>query len=220
MSRIGKQPVPVPSGVDVTIDGQNVSVKGPKGTLELAVAEPITVSRDDDGAIVVARPDDERRNRSLHGLSRTLVANLVTGVTEGYTTKMEIFGVGYRVQLKGNTLEFALGYSHPVVIAAPEGITFAVETPTKFSITGIDKQKVGQISANIRRLRRPDPYKGKGVRYEGEQIRRKVGRKVRKIVSNTKDGASPKRKPGGESASQARPDSRLRRHGRLEQKNA
>ena len=156
--------------------GQNVSVKGPKGSLELAVAEPITVSRNDDGAIVVARPDDERHSRSLHGLSRTLVANLVTGVTDGYTTKMEIFGVGYRVQLKGNTLEFALGYSHPVVVQAPEGITFAVETPTKFSVTGIDKQKVGQISANIRRLRRPDPYKGKGVRYEGEQIRRKVGK--------------------------------------------
>ncbi|BBY49280.1 50S ribosomal protein L6 [Mycolicibacterium arabiense] len=176
MSRIGKQPVLVPSGVDVTIDGQNVSVKGPKGTLALEVAEPISVSRNDDGAIVVARPDDERRSRSLHGLSRTLVANLITGVTEGYTTKMEIFGVGYRVALKGNSLEFALGYSHPVVITAPEGITFAVETPTKFSITGIDKQQVGQISANIRRLRRPDPYKGKGVRYQGEQIRRKVGK--------------------------------------------
>jgi large subunit ribosomal protein L6 len=176
MSRIGKQPVLVPSGVDVTIDGQNVSVKGPKGTLALAVAEPISVSRNDDGAIVVARPDDERRSRSLHGLSRTLVANLITGVTEGYTTKMEIFGVGYRVALKGNSLEFALGYSHPVVITAPDGITFAVETPTKFSITGIDKQQVGQISANIRRLRRPDPYKGKGVRYQGEQIRRKVGK--------------------------------------------
>jgi large subunit ribosomal protein L6 len=176
MSRIGKQPVPVPSGVDVTINGRNVSVKGPKGTLTLDVSEPITVDRDDDGAILVTRPDDERRSRSLHGLSRTLVANLVTGVTEGYTTKMEIFGVGYRVALKGNTLEFALGYSHPVIIEAPEGITFAVETPTKFSITGIDKQQVGQISANIRRLRRPDPYKGKGVRYEGEQIRRKVGK--------------------------------------------
>jgi large subunit ribosomal protein L6 len=176
MSRIGKQPVPVPTGVDVKIDGQNVSVKGPKGSLALDVAEPITVERNDDGAIVIARPDDERRNRSLHGLSRTLVANLITGVTEGYTTKMEIFGVGYRVALKGQTLEFALGYSHPVVIEAPEGITFAVETPTKFSVTGIDKQKVGQISANIRRLRRPDPYKGKGVRYEGEQIRRKVGK--------------------------------------------
>ena len=176
MSRIGKQPVPVPAGVDVVIDGQSVSVKGPKGTLELAVAEPITVARGDDGTILISRPDDERRSRSLHGLSRTLVANLVTGVTEGYTTKMEIFGVGYRVQQKGSNLEFALGYSHPVLIEAPDGITFAVETPTKFSVTGIDKQKVGQISSNIRRLRRPDPYKGKGVRYEGEQIRRKVGK--------------------------------------------
>ncbi|HME50160.1 50S ribosomal protein L6 [Mycobacterium sp.] len=176
MSRIGKQPVPVPAGVDVTIDGQNVSVKGPKGTLALDVAQPISVSRNDDGAIVVSRPDDERRNRSLHGLSRTLVSNLVTGVTQGYTTKMEIFGVGYRVQLRGSNLEFSLGFSHPVVIEAPEGITFAVETPTKFSVSGIDKQRVGQISANIRRLRRPDPYKGKGVRYEGEQIRRKVGK--------------------------------------------
>jgi len=176
MSRIGKQPVPIPAGVDVVIDGQSVSVKGPKGTLELAVAEPITVARGDDGTILISRPDDERRSRSLHGLSRTLVANLVTGVTEGYTTKMEIFGVGYRVQQKGSNLEFALGYSHPVLIEAPEGITFAVESPTKFSVTGIDKQKVGQISSNIRRLRRPDPYKGKGVRYEGEQIRRKVGK--------------------------------------------
>ncbi|MBS9536213.1 50S ribosomal protein L6 [Mycobacterium sp. M1] len=176
MSRIGKQPVPVPSGVDVTIDGQNVSVKGPKGTLELTVAEPIEVARDDAGAIVVTRPNDERRSRALHGLSRTLVANLITGVSEGYVRKMEIFGVGYRVALKGSDLEFALGYSHPVLIKAPEGITFAVETPTKFSVSGIDKQKVGQISANIRRLRRPDPYKGKGVRYEGEQVRRKVGK--------------------------------------------
>ena len=176
MSRIGKQPVPVPSGVDVVIDGQSVSVKGPKGTLGLSVAEPITVARGDDGTILISRPDDERRSRSLHGLSRTLVANLITGVTEGYTTKMEIFGVGYRVQQKGNNLEFALGYSHPVLIEAPEGITFAVESPTKFSVSGIDKQKVGQISSNIRRLRRPDPYKGKGVRYEGEQIRRKVGK--------------------------------------------
>ena len=176
MSRIGKQPVPVPSGVDVTIDGQNVSVKGPKGALALAVAEPITVARNDDGTILVARPDDERRSRSLHGLSRTLVANLITGVTEGYTNKMEIFGVGYRVQQKGANLEFALGFSHPVIIEPPDGITFTVESPTKFSVSGIDKQKVGQISAVIRRLRRPDPYKGKGVRYEGEQIRRKVGK--------------------------------------------
>ena len=140
------------------------------------MAEPITVVRSDDGTILISRPDDERRSRSLHGLSRTLVANLITGVTEGYTTKMEIFGVGYRVQQKGSNLEFALGYSHPVLIEAPEGITFAVESPTKFSVSGIDKQKVGQISSNIRRLRRPDPYKGKGVRYEGEQIRRKVGK--------------------------------------------
>ena len=176
MSRIGRKPIPVPSGVDVTIDGQSVSVKGPKGTLDLTVAEPIKVSRDDDGAIVVTRPDDERQNRSLHGLSRSLVSNLVTGVTQGYTTNMEIFGVGYRVQLKGSNLEFALGYSHPVVVQAPDGITFAVQSPTKFTISGIDKQQVGQIAANIRRLRRPDPYKGKGVRYEGEQIRRKVGK--------------------------------------------
>jgi large subunit ribosomal protein L6 len=176
MSRIGKQPVTIPAGVDITIEGQNVAVKGPKGTLALDVAEPIEVSRNDEGAVVVTRPNDERRNRSLHGLSRTLIANLVTGVTQGYTTKMEIFGVGYRVQAKGSNLEFALGYSHPVLIEAPEGITFAVETPTKFSVSGIDKQKVGQISAVIRRLRRPDPYKGKGIRYEGETIRRKVGK--------------------------------------------
>jgi large subunit ribosomal protein L6 len=176
MSRIGKQPILIPSGVEVSIDGQQVSVKGPKGTLDLQVAEPITVARNDDGAIVVTRPDDDRHNRSLHGLSRTLVSNLVTGVTEGYTIKMEIFGVGYRVQARGSDLEFALGYSHPVLITAPEGVSFAVETPTKFSISGIDKQKVGQIAANIRRLRKNDPYKGKGVRYEGEQIRRKVGK--------------------------------------------
>ena len=160
----------------MTIDGQNVSVKGPKGTLELAVAEPITVSRNDDGAIVVAWPDDERHNRSLHGLSRTLVANLVTGVTEVTPPRWRSSASATAWWLKGSNLEFSLGYSHPVVIEAPEGITFAVETPTKFSISGIDKQKVGQIAANIRRLRRPDPYKGKGVRYEGEQIRRKVGK--------------------------------------------
>jgi len=176
MSRIGKLPVTVPAGVDVTIAGQDVTVKGPKGTLSLTIAEPITIAKNDDGSLSVDRPDDERRSRSLHGLSRTLVANLITGVTTGYTTKMEIHGVGYRVALKGSDLEFALGYSHPVPITAPDGITFAVETPTRFSVSGIDKQKVGQISANIRRLRRPDPYKGKGVRYEGEQIRRKVGK--------------------------------------------
>ncbi|GAA1479932.1 50S ribosomal protein L6 [Gordonia sinesedis] len=175
MSRIGKNPIEIPAGVDVTINGQDVTVKGPKGELSLTVAEPIVVAKEDN-TIVVTRPNDERRNRALHGLSRSLVNNLVVGVTQGYTTKMEIFGVGYRVQAKGQDLEFALGYSHPVPIKAEEGITFAVESPTKFSVSGIDKQKVGQISANIRRLRRPDPYKGKGIRYEGEQIRRKVGK--------------------------------------------
>src|SRR6201986_5343581 len=176
MSSIVKQPIQIPSGVEVSIDGQQVSVKGPKGALDLKVSEPISVARNEDGAIVVTRPDDDRHNRSLHGLSRTLVSNLVTGVTHGYTIKMEIFGVGYRVQAKGSNLEVALGYSHPVVVQPPDGVTFAVESPTKFSISGIDKQKVGQIAANIRRLRRSDPYKGKGVRYEGEQIRRKVGK--------------------------------------------
>ncbi|OZF06505.1 MULTISPECIES: 50S ribosomal protein L6 [Nocardiaceae] len=176
MSRIGKLPVTVPAGVDITIDGQNVAVKGPKGALSLTIAEPIQIARADDGSIAVTRPDDERRSRALHGLSRTLVANLITGVTNGYTTKMEIHGVGYRTVLKGRDLEFALGYSHPVLIEAPEGITFTVESPTRFTITGIDKQAVGQIAANIRRLRRPDPYKGKGIRYEGEVIRRKVGK--------------------------------------------
>ena len=176
MSRIGKIPVAVPAGVDVTIDGQDVAIKGPKGSLSLTVSEPISVAKGEDGALLVTRPDDERRSRALHGLSRTLVQNMVTGVTAGYTTKMEIHGVGYRVALKGQDLEFALGYSHPVPIEAPEGITFAVESPTKFSISGIDKQKVGQIAANIRRLRKSDPYKGKGIRYEGEQVRRKVGK--------------------------------------------
>ncbi|MEU0466348.1 MULTISPECIES: 50S ribosomal protein L6 [Amycolatopsis] len=176
MSRIGKQPITVPSGVEVTIDGQNISVKGPKGTLSHTIAEPITVERGEDGALLVKRPDDERESRALHGLTRTLVNNLVVGVTEGYEKKLEIHGVGYRVQAKGSNLEFALGYSHPVLIEAPEGITFKVETPTRFSVSGIDKQKVGQIAAVIRRLRRPDPYKGKGLRYEGERIRRKVGK--------------------------------------------
>ncbi|MBF6327556.1 50S ribosomal protein L6 [Nocardia transvalensis] len=176
MSRIGKKPIPVPTGVEVTIDGQHVTVKGSKGTLSHVVAEPITVAKGEDGAIEVIRPDDERRNRSLHGLTRTLIANMITGVTSGYEKKMEIFGVGYRVQQKGSNLEFALGYSHPVPVEAPEGITFKVETPTKFSVSGIDKQKVGQIAAVIHGLRKPDPYKGKGIRYEGEVVRRKVGK--------------------------------------------
>ncbi|EHR59435.1 50S ribosomal protein L6 [Saccharomonospora cyanea] len=176
MSRIGKLPITVPSGVDVNIDGQHITVKGPKGTLEHTVPEPITVERGEDGTLVVKRPDEERESRALHGLTRTLVNNLVVGVTQGYEKRMEIHGVGYRVQAKGSDLEFALGYSHPVLIKAPEGITFKVESPTKFSVSGIDKQKVGQIAAVIRRLRRPDPYKGKGLRYEGERIRRKVGK--------------------------------------------
>jgi large subunit ribosomal protein L6 len=176
MSRIGKLPVAVPSGVEVTINGQHIQVKGPKGTLEHTIAEPITVERAEDGTLQVKRPDEERTSRALHGLTRTLVNNLVVGVTEGYEKKLEIHGVGYRVQAKGSDLEFALGYSHPVKIEAPEGITFKVETPTRFSVSGIDKQKVGQISAVIRKLRRPDPYKGKGLRYEGEKIRRKVGK--------------------------------------------
>lgn len=176
MSRIGKLPVAVPSGVEVTIEGQRISVKGPKGTLEHTIAEPITVERDESGTLLIKRPDDERYSKAMHGLTRTLVNNLVVGVTAGYEKKLEIHGVGYRVQAKGSDLEFALGYSHPVKIEAPEGITFKVETPTRFSVSGIDKQKVGQISAVIRKLRRPDPYKGKGLRYEGEKIRRKVGK--------------------------------------------
>lgn len=176
MSRIGKVPVPVPAGVDVTIDGAQVTVKGPKGTLDHTVPSPIQVTRGDDGALVVTRPDDERDSRSLHGLTRTLLANLVTGVTEGYTKKLEIVGTGYRVTAKGSDLEFALGFSHPVLVTAPEGITFAVETPTRFSVSGIDKQQVGEVAANIRKIRKPEPYKGKGVRYAGEVVRRKAGK--------------------------------------------
>jgi large subunit ribosomal protein L6 len=179
MSRIGKLPITVPSGVDVAVDDQLVTVKGPKGTLSHKVAEPITVSQE-DGSIAVARPDDERLSKSLHGLSRTLIANMVTGVTNGYTKTLEIVGTGYRVTAKGSDLEFALGYSHPVLVKAPEGITFRVETPTRFAVEGIDKQKVGEVAANIRKLRKPDPYKGKGVRYQGEVIRRKAGKAGKK----------------------------------------
>ncbi|MDQ3502427.1 MAG: 50S ribosomal protein L6 [Actinomycetota bacterium] len=176
MSRIGRLPIPVPSGVEVTLDGQLVTVKGPKGTLSHSVASPITIERSEDGTLQVARPDDERASRSLHGLTRSLVANMVVGVTDGYAKAMEIRGVGYRVAAKGSDLEFALGYSHPVPVAAPDGITFEVSSPTKFVVRGIDKQKVGEVAANIRKLRKPDPYKGKGVRYEGEQIKLKVGK--------------------------------------------
>ena len=176
MSRIGRVPVPVPTGVDVDINGAVVTVKGPKGTLTHTIPAPIEVARDEAGALVVTRPDDERASRSLHGLTRTLLANLVIGVTEGYVKKLEIVGTGYRVAAKGADLEFALGFSHPVVIPPPDGITFAVDTPTRFSVSGIDKQLVGETAANIRKLRKPDPYKGKGVRYAGENVRRKVGK--------------------------------------------
>ena len=175
MSRIGKRPVQVPSGVEVTIDGRQVTVKGPKGTLEHTVAEPIAVSFD-DGVISVTRPDDERKSRLLHGLTRTLIDNMVVGVTQGYSKAMEIVGTGYRVVAKGSNLEFSLGYSHTIVVSAPEGITFAVESPTKFSVNGINKQQVGEVAANIRKLRKPEPYKGKGVRYADENVRRKAGK--------------------------------------------
>jgi large subunit ribosomal protein L6 len=175
MSRIGRMPVTVPSGVDVTISGREVTVKGPKGTLSLQVSAPIEVNQE-DGVITVTRPSDEGEVRALHGLSRSLIANMVTGVTEGYRKTLEIVGVGYRVQARGDNLEFALGFSHPVPVNAPDGISFKVETPTRFIVEGIDKQQVGEVAANIRKLRKPDPYKGKGVRYQGEQIRRKVGK--------------------------------------------
>ena len=176
MSRIGRLAIPVPSGVEVTLDGQLVTVKGPKGTLSHAVAEPIRVENAADGTLAVTRADDLRESRSLHGLTRSLVANMVTGVTSGYSKGMEIRGVGYRVVAMGANLEFALGYSHPVPVLAPDGISFAVASPTRFTVSGIDKQKVGEVAANIRKLRKPDPYKGKGVRYEGEQIKLKVGK--------------------------------------------
>ncbi|MBB4929378.1 large subunit ribosomal protein L6 [Lipingzhangella halophila] len=175
MSRIGRLPISVPKGVEVTIDGQDVKVKGPKGELSHSVAEPITVSHE-DSTITVERPDDHPDNRSLHGLTRALLANLVEGVSKGFTKTLEIHGVGYRVQARGDNLEFSLGYSHPVVVEPPEGVTFRVERPTLLHVEGIDKQLVGQVAANIRSLRKPDPYKAKGVRYQGEQIRRKSGK--------------------------------------------
>ena len=176
MSRIGKLPVAVPSGVDVAIDGALVTVKGPKGTLSHSVAAPIVVEQG-EGVLDVKRPDDERISKSLHGLTRTLVSNMVVGVTDGYEKKLEIVGVGYRVLPKGPTqLEFQLGYSHSIIFDAPEGITFTVEGPTKLGVVGIDKQLVGETAAKIRKLRKPEPYKGKGVRYAGEHIRRKVGK--------------------------------------------
>jgi large subunit ribosomal protein L6 len=176
MSRIGRLPIPVPSGVDVTITGREVAVKGPKGSLNHTLVEPISIQRDEDGTLVVTRPDDERDSKARHGLSRTLVANMIQGVTAGYERTLEIVGVGYRVVAKGSDLEFALGFSHPVTVVAPEGITFEVQAPTRFVVRGIDKQQVGAVAANIRRIRPPEPYKGKGVRYQGEAVRRKVGK--------------------------------------------
>ncbi len=175
MSRIGKIPVPVPAGVDITIDGALVTIKGPKGALEHKIPSPIEVALE-EGTLVVRRPNDERDSRALHGLTRTLLANNVIGVTEGYEKKLEIVGTGYRVVAKGSDLEFALGFSHPVVVSPPAGITFAIESPTKFSVSGISKQQVGEVAANIRKIRKPEPYKGKGVRYAGEVVRRKVGK--------------------------------------------
>ncbi|MEV6526463.1 50S ribosomal protein L6 [Longispora sp. NPDC051575] len=180
MSRIGRKPIDVPTGVDITIDGQTVKVKGPKGSLEHTLAEPITAEREENGQIAVVRPNDERKAKELHGLSRTLVANMIVGVTTGYKKVLEIQGTGYRVTAKGSDLEFALGFSHPVVVPAPAGITFAVEKPTIFSIEGIDKQQVGEVAANIRKIRPPEPYKGKGVRYQGENVRRKAGKAGKK----------------------------------------
>ena len=180
MSRIGRTPIPVPDGVNIDIanapGSQQVTVTGPKGTLSHAVAEPITVERGDAGTLVIRRPNDENRSRALHGLSRTLVSNMVTGVTSGYSKTLEIVGTGYRVQARGADLEFALGYSHPVSVTAPDGITFEVQAPTRLVVHGIDKQQVGEVAANIRKLRKPEPYKGKGVRYQGEVVRRKVGK--------------------------------------------
>jgi large subunit ribosomal protein L6 len=175
MSRIGKMPISIPAGVEVKIDGNDVSVKGPKGQLALTVANPITVALE-DGKVIVTRPDDERISRSLHGLTRTLISNQIIGVTEGYTKGLEIVGTGYRVTAKGSDLEFALGYSHPILVKAPAGITFTIDGNTKVTVSGIDKQAVGEVAANLRKLRKPEPYKGKGVRYAGEVVRRKAGK--------------------------------------------
>ena len=175
MSRIGRLPIDIPAGVDITVNGDSVTVKGPKGELTQRVASPIEVNIE-EGQLQVTRPDDERESRSLHGLTRTLIYNDIIGVTEGYTKGLEVVGTGYRVQAKGNALEFALGYSHPIVFEAPEGISFAVEGTNKITVSGISKQAVGEVAANLRKLRKPEPYKGKGVRYAGEQIRRKAGK--------------------------------------------
>ena len=176
MSRIGRLPVPVPAGVDVTINGNDVTVKGPKGTLSRTIAQPLSVTRQEDGTILVTRPNDERESRSLHGLSRTLLNNMIIGVTEGYTKNLEIVGTGYRAAQKGTGIELSLGFSHTVVVEAPEGITLKVDGNLKIEVSGISKEQVGEVAANIRKIRPPEPYKGKGVRYAGENVRRKVGK--------------------------------------------
>lgn len=175
MSRIGRLPIDIPAGVDVKIDGSAVTVKGPKGELALTVASPIEVKLEDN-QVLVTRPDDERLSRSLHGLTRTLIANNIVGVTQGYSKGLEIVGTGYRVAQKGSSVEFALGFSHPVTVEAPAGITFAVEGNNKLTVSGIDKQAVGETAANIRKIKKPEPYKGKGIRYAGEVVRRKAGK--------------------------------------------
>jgi large subunit ribosomal protein L6 len=178
MSRIGRLPIEIPSGVDVTVDGSAVTVKGPKGELNLTVARPIEVAIQ-DGQVVVSRPDDERESRSLHGLTRTLIANNIIGVTQGYSKSLEVVGTGYRVMARGTDIEFALGFSHPVIVTPPSGISFQVEGNNRLTVTGIDKQAVGEVAANIRKIRKPEPYKGKGVRYAGEAVRRKTGKSGR-----------------------------------------
>ena len=175
MSRIGRLPIDIPAGVEVKIDGQAVSVKGPKGELALTVATPIEV-KIEDGQVLVTRPDDERASRSLHGLTRTLISNQIVGVTQGYTKGLEVVGTGYRVAADGANLTFALGFSHPITVTPPAGISFTVEGNNKVTVSGIDKQAVGEVAANIRKLRKPEPYKGKGVRYAGEVVRRKAGK--------------------------------------------
>jgi large subunit ribosomal protein L6 len=175
MSRIGRLPIPVPSGVDVTIDGRQVTVKGPKGTLSRALHPDMTISRE-DGTLVVTRPTEQKTHKQLHGLTRTLVNNMVVGVTDGYRKGLEITGVGYRASKVGEKLQLNLGYSHPIEIDPPQGISFEVENPTRLAVIGIDKELVGQVAARVRAMRKPEPYKGKGVRYAGEQIRRKAGK--------------------------------------------